>query len=333
MMNKYQKGTSRGGLVNQGYSGSWGDRGQGNELQSTLEKGFSKIANVVVNFGDYIDDGLAYVAGLLPGGETAKQSLQTNRNKRQTKPGSYYSSATGQHMIKPYTGTPILPGFPKNFQSINKVLSAVPNKTPKINITPNVRTRVGDIEINNPSMYYRQGSKEMAQDFLETGVVGTDGSFSNPMFSKGGLWYGVPTEESLQGGRVLKVGKLNISKKNEVAPKTHLLVSDAPMVGANQRSGRSPIKVGKESVRPIGDVEKRKWVEQGLGKEAEEYNKLYYQGELTTGPTKVLNGGGSRRIPMVKDGANKDNTTLFEFVPGYGYKRFNTIGFAKFRNE
>lgn len=54
---------------------------------------------------------------------------------------------------------------------------------------PTVRTRVGDIEIDNPNLYYRQGSKEMADDFLETGVVSTDGAYSNPMFAQGHLWY------------------------------------------------------------------------------------------------------------------------------------------------
>lgn len=64
---KCQQGTSRGGLINQDYSGTWGDRGKGNELQSALENGLSWIGDKVINFGDYVDKGLSYLVGLLPG--------------------------------------------------------------------------------------------------------------------------------------------------------------------------------------------------------------------------------------------------------------------------
>lgn len=70
------------------------------------------------------------------------------------------------------------------------------------------RYRVGDIEINDPNLNYRQGSQGMADDFLQSGKVRVkyEGeaaakrekvpgkflltkSFNNPMFKQGGLWY------------------------------------------------------------------------------------------------------------------------------------------------
>ncbi len=46
--------TSRG-------SGTWGDRGKGNELQSALEKGLSWIGDKFVNGADYLEDGFNYL--------------------------------------------------------------------------------------------------------------------------------------------------------------------------------------------------------------------------------------------------------------------------------
>ena len=60
----HQTGTVKGGLQPQQYSGSWGDRGRGNELQSVLENGLSWVTDKVMNFGDYVDQGLSYVIGL-----------------------------------------------------------------------------------------------------------------------------------------------------------------------------------------------------------------------------------------------------------------------------
>lgn len=79
---KYQQGTSRGGLVPVKYSGTWGNRGQGNELQSALEKVLSQTGDMVINGGDYIEQGLAYLGGLLPGGLSAEEAVQNERNKQ-----------------------------------------------------------------------------------------------------------------------------------------------------------------------------------------------------------------------------------------------------------
>lgn len=57
----HQTGTVKGGLQPQQYSGSWGDRGQGNELQSAFENGLSWIGDKIANMDDYIEDGFNYL--------------------------------------------------------------------------------------------------------------------------------------------------------------------------------------------------------------------------------------------------------------------------------
>lgn len=107
----HQTGTVRGGLQPQQYSGSWGDRGQGNELQSAFENGLSWIGDKIINAGDYIDQGLAYLTGLLPGGMTADESLQDTRLAQSAKnarePG--YMDIYGEYQMFPNTGVAPLP--------------------------------------------------------------------------------------------------------------------------------------------------------------------------------------------------------------------------------
>lgn len=79
-------------------------------------------------------------------------------------------------------------------------------------LEPTMRFKVGDVEINDPNLYYRQGTKEMGDDFLKSGLVREGAAnhvkpkfagtiqltkkipFKNPMFSQGRLWYGVDSE-------------------------------------------------------------------------------------------------------------------------------------------
>ena len=114
---KCQAGTPRGGLVNHQNSGTWGDRGQGNELQSAFENGLSWAADKVMNFGDYAEQGLAYLTGLIPGGMTADESLQDTRLAQTARnagePG--YTDIYGEYQMFPITGMPpALPVLPKN---------------------------------------------------------------------------------------------------------------------------------------------------------------------------------------------------------------------------
>lgn len=112
----HQTGTVKGGLQPQQYSGSWGNRGQGNELQSAFENGLSWIGDKVVNAGDYIDQGLAYLTGLIPGGMTADESLQDTRLAQTAKnagePG--YMDIYGEYQMFPNAGVAPLPTPLKN---------------------------------------------------------------------------------------------------------------------------------------------------------------------------------------------------------------------------
>ena len=73
-------------------------------------------------------------------------------------------------------------------------------------LQPQIRTRLGDVEINNPGLNYRVGTKEIVKDFQNSGVVRagevnsqkpnragrfllTKQTFQAPMFKQGSLWY------------------------------------------------------------------------------------------------------------------------------------------------
>ena len=113
---KYQTGTVKGGLQPQQYSGSWGDRGQGNELQSAFENGLSWIGDKVINAGDYIDQGISYLTGLIPGGMTADESLQDTKLAQSARnagePG--YMNIYGEYQMFPNAGVAPLPTPLKN---------------------------------------------------------------------------------------------------------------------------------------------------------------------------------------------------------------------------
>ena len=108
LIKKCQYGTPRGGLVKHQESGSWGDRGQGNELQSALENGLTGVwdgvkwvGDKVFNAGDYIDRGLAYVVGLIPGGMSAQESLE-NTKRSQNPQQDIFTTSDGTQYITQY---------------------------------------------------------------------------------------------------------------------------------------------------------------------------------------------------------------------------------------
>lgn len=113
---KCQYGTPRGGLVNHDYSGTWGNRGQGNELQSALENGLSWIEDKIVNFWDYADQGLAWIGGAFPGGMTPEEQLQDEKRKQAAKKAGQlgYVDHYGNYKVFPITGTAPLPGIKGN---------------------------------------------------------------------------------------------------------------------------------------------------------------------------------------------------------------------------
>lgn len=140
LITKHQQGTTRGGLVNHSYSGTWGNRGQGNELQSALENGLTAIwdgvkwvGDKVFNAEDYIELGLANVVGSIPGGiYTREETVQNAKNKIHARnagePG--YTTTDGKFIVFPITGMPpILPTLIKNpskevLDAYNKLVKA-----------------------------------------------------------------------------------------------------------------------------------------------------------------------------------------------------------------
>ena len=121
LIKKCQYGTPRGGLVPHQESGSWGDRGQGNELQSALENGLSGMWNGVkwvgdkiFNAGDYIENGLIHLTGLIPGGVyTADEMLENKRLSEEAGEGGTYYDVHGNLQINPVMlKAPTIPTLP-----------------------------------------------------------------------------------------------------------------------------------------------------------------------------------------------------------------------------
>jgi len=84
-----------------------------------------------------------------------------------------------------------------------------------------IRIKVGDVEINDPNLAYRQVGESVAREFpttgrqvptlaesgygmdralKPTGIVLGKAPFQNPMYAQGHLWYGIPPEGSTMTG-------------------------------------------------------------------------------------------------------------------------------------
>jgi hypothetical protein len=82
-----------------------------------MENALSWVGDKVDNFGNYMDQGLSYVFGLLPGGMTANEALQNTKNKQAAlKRGeSGYVNHFGEYETFPITGVaPVLPKLAKS---------------------------------------------------------------------------------------------------------------------------------------------------------------------------------------------------------------------------
>ena len=112
--------------------GTWGDRGQGNELQSALENSLSSVWNgvkwvgdKVLNVGDYADRGLAYMVGLLPGGLSQEEMLENRRLAKEAGEGGTYYDIHGNLQTNPIElKAPMLPTMPANATSAMQALYA-----------------------------------------------------------------------------------------------------------------------------------------------------------------------------------------------------------------
>lgn len=136
------------------------------------------------------------------------------------------------------TGTPPAVGI-KNYANVNRVANVIGELRKSLQSmrvpkgysvkTPTVRTKVGDVEVDNPGLNYRVGTKEIIKDFKESGVVRAGKinsqnsnkvggiqlrkkeTFENPMFKEGSLWY-QPSEE--MNGLLVTSEPLVIATKN-----------------------------------------------------------------------------------------------------------------------
>lgn len=120
LITKHQLGGPISRLAQQKSSGTWGNRGPGNEGQSAAENTASWVWDKVSNAGDYLDQGLAYITGLLPGGMSAEEAVEYTKNKQEAfnngEPG--YVNHSGEYEYFPKTGAPItLPTLPANASS------------------------------------------------------------------------------------------------------------------------------------------------------------------------------------------------------------------------
>lgn len=161
----------------------------------------------------------------------------------------------------------------------------------QLNIDPaHVRVKVGDVEINDPNLAYRQTTEPVAKEFYVTGrqvpkfeeyANATNQApkskisllhkvpFENPMYAQGYLWYELPGEGSTRTG---------------------LLVTNQPLQYANKASHlvqRKPI-ITKDGVTTVYDPSKEGIV-------------------------------GSRRIPL-EGQLNSSNTVAYVYGPNYGYR-------------
>lgn len=159
-----QYGTNRGGLVNHDRitPGTWGNRGQGNELQSALERGLSAVGKGVrhvLNLPAYIEDGTNWLLGAIPGGFTSEEWVHDGRAKREAGSGGQWVDHRGNTHVNPMQGVlpdwllPTPAGKAKAVMKYDDLLDMTPsvkkasdvaNKTNKIKITAENAAKITD---------------------------------------------------------------------------------------------------------------------------------------------------------------------------------------------
>ena len=173
-----------------------------------------------------------------------------------------------------------------------KVLAKEFEQTEALN--PQTRFRLGDVEIDNPNLAYRQGTTGLVDDFLNTGIVRSEGmgvkrttptsrgrllllskNFNNPMFQQGHQWYGVP-----------KIGQ----------------VVDRP-VQQNMLVTAEPLSVASKSSTAL--------------------NPDGVSGTFDVRGIRTFNNG--RRVPIDESQLNSSNTSAYIWNPSYGYEKVRPI--------
>lgn len=133
-------------------SGTWGDRGKGNELQSALEKGLSWIGDKFVNGADYLEDGFNYLVTAPLAAVTGKTKeiprvIDQMREQRHNM-SQHYAMNPVFDLVSPIKGGWMLKGLMKG-SPLEKQLS-----------------KAGTININGLQAYLNKASK------LEQGIIG-----------------------------------------------------------------------------------------------------------------------------------------------------------------
>ena len=152
------------------------------------------------------------VVGRKPDWLKAKErdaEYQRQINIRNSNPFTRIPKEKGLEIVSPefYILGGIRPGGNLFIPKVKPRLSLGKPRLPKINTSiayrqpleegtnttlQHLRTRLGDVEINNPNLYYRQGSG-IVDDAINSGVIRTNNNvFPNAMFQKGNLHYGIP---------------------------------------------------------------------------------------------------------------------------------------------
>lgn len=170
----------------------------------------------------------------------------------------------------------------------------------QLNVTelhPHSRVKVGDVEINDPNLAYRQVGESIVKEFpitgrqiptmaesgygieraaKPTGIILGKVPFKNPMYAQGHLWYGIPQQKSTLSG---------------------LLVTNQPLQYANMTANT----VNTPNIITSKD---------GL------VTRVF-------DPNSNLFSVGTRRIPSPGQ-LNSTNTSSYIYEPGYGYRKVVT---------
>lgn len=262
------------------------------------------IRNATDKWGYSIGSGLEMISGFTPLWWVAP-AVRTGLNLSE---GNYKGAAlnAGLAFAAPYAvgkGIQYISPYAKSAILANKLNRQIRNtKLPQsqLNVTelhPHSRVKVGDVEINDPNLAYRQAGESIAKEFpitgrqiptvaesgygieratKPTGIILGKVPFKNPMYAQGHLWYGIPQQKSTLSG---------------------LLVTNQPLQYANMTANT----VNTPNIITSKD---------GL------VTRVF-------DPNSNLFSVGTRRIPSPGQ-LNSTNTSSYIYEPGYGYRKVIT---------
>lgn len=202
-----RKQNQRGQLVPYKYSGTWGNRGQGNELQSALENGLSWIGDKIINLDNYIEDAFNYgiigIPAVLTGQfEKIKPFVDQKRNER-----------TNSEIVQAVV--PDLPILPKNAP---KTALSIYDKLKKARSSWAVREsqlkklgQLDKLEGTKTVTNYRK----LEQQFQESLIPQTHKKYlnENPLTRKGTSEFKSNKRFSMNDGRATNSGRPRVRER------------------------------------------------------------------------------------------------------------------------